>query len=81
LWASAEIAVLLGPGVLHGTLVVPKGAPGIVVFAHGSGVAVGASGTAWSHAGSDMAGSILPQVKAPTLLIVGRDTSRFPSSS
>jgi dienelactone hydrolase len=32
-----EVAVLLGPGAIHGDLVVPKGAAGIVVFAHGSG--------------------------------------------
>ena len=32
-----EIAILLGPGAIHGDLVVPHAARGIVAFAHGSG--------------------------------------------
>jgi dienelactone hydrolase len=32
-----DVAILVGPDAIHGDLVVPKGAGGLVLFAHGSG--------------------------------------------
>jgi hypothetical protein len=50
------VSVTAGEVKLESSLVIPDGATGIVLFAHGSVV---------------VAGSALPHVKAPTLLIVG----------